>query len=66
MKVVIGCFLALIVIILISIFEVWVVMCLWNWLIPMFWASAPILSFAETFGVLILLNIIAAIFKNMK
>ena len=29
-----------------------IIMCLWNWLIPLFWTSAPILTFFQTAGIL--------------
>ena len=64
-KVFFGCFFALIVITLLTLFEVWVVMALWNWLMPLFWASAPILTFGQTFGILILINIIASAFRTV-
>lgn len=33
-------------------------MLLWNWLVPMFWAAAPIINFWVAFGVIALLNLI--------
>ena len=33
-------------------------MLLWNWLVPMFWAAAPIINFWAAWGVIILLNLI--------
>ena len=33
-------------------------MLLWNWLVPMFWAAAPLINFWAAWGVIILLNII--------
>ena len=60
----IGCIIALIVVLLIGAFGAWIVMLLWNWLVPLFWKSAPILGFWETWGVVILLGIIVNIFKR--
>lgn len=47
-------------------FETWAVMSLWNWLAPIFWSSCPILSFWQTLGVIVLINIIASFFKSSK
>ena len=47
-------------------FETWAVMSLWNWLVPIFWSSCPILSFWQTLGVIILINIITSFFKSSK
>lgn len=33
-------------------------MLLWNWLVPMFWSSAPILTFWQAWGLFILINLI--------
>ena len=44
----------------------WIVSLLWNWLAPLFWSSAPILTVWQAFGILLLLNIIANIFKGDK
>ena len=33
-------------------------MLLWNWLVPMFWAAAPIINFWAAWGVIILLSIV--------
>lgn len=43
---------------------VWGGMELWNWLAPLFWKTAPILTYWQAFGIFILLAIIAAPFKN--
>lgn len=42
----------------------WIVSLLWNWLAPLFWSSAPILTVWQAFGILLLLNIIVNIFKG--
>lgn len=60
----VGCFIALLVVFIIGAICAFVVMYLWNWLAPLFWSSAPILGFWETWGVLILLGIIVNIFKR--
>ena len=39
-------------------------MLLWNWIVPIFWASAPILTFWQSFGLVLLLSLISKlIFK---
>ena len=37
-------------------------MLLWNWLVPLFWTSAPILTFFQSFGVIILISFISFLF----
>ena len=44
--------------------EVVVFMLLWNWIVPMFWVSAPELSFWSTWGLLVLVNLILIIVKR--
>lgn len=39
-------------------FEAWIIMMLWNWIVPMFWASAPILNFWLTLGIMMLCNLL--------
>ena len=41
----------------------WVVMTLWNWLSPLFWEDAHILGFWETWGAIVLINIIVRLFR---
>ena len=59
-----GCLPILAVICAVAALEGWIFQLLWNWLVPMFWASAPILTFWQAFGVLILINIISYPFRN--
>ena len=59
------CFVALIVIVLLSFLEAWVLMLLWNWIAPIFWAAAPILTFWQAYGAMVLIQIIAGLFKNL-
>lgn len=47
-------------------FETWVVMSLWNWLVPMFWTTAPILTIWQSAGILLLVNIIGKVFFGSK
>ncbi len=39
-------------------------MILWNWLIPIFWINAPILNFWQSFGIVILLGLIGQIISR--
>ena len=36
----------------------WLIMLLWNWLAPIFWKSAPILTYWQGVGVGIFINIV--------
>jgi hypothetical protein len=44
-------------------FEAWIIMMLWNWIVPIFWANAPTLSFWLTLGIMMLCNLL---FSNRK
>lgn len=61
-----GCLAILIVIIGLAIFEGWIFMLLWNWLVPLFWTTAPILTIWESIGILFLINIIGKLFFGNK
>jgi len=37
---------------------------LWNWLAPLFWKAAPILTYWQAAGCVILLEIIGSFFKS--
>lgn len=39
-------------------FEAWIVMLLWNAVIPLLWTSAPLLSFWVAMGLMVLCNIL--------
>lgn len=39
---------------------------LWNWIVPLFWATAPILTYWQSCGTLMLISIVANIFKSFK
>ena len=39
-------------------FEAWIIMILWNWVAPIFWASAPTLTFWLSFGIMLLCNLL--------
>ena len=60
----IGCVFILIVCILFGALGGFIFMLLWNWLAPLFWATAPILTFWQAWGVCILLSWIGSFFRN--
>ena len=43
-----------------------ILMLLWNWLAPLFWVDAPILTFWQTFGIYIFILILTNLFRNTK
>lgn len=59
-----GCIVLLITVLLISAAGAFIIMLLWNWLAPLFWANAPILGFWETWGILFLINLIVNMFRK--
>jgi hypothetical protein len=60
----ISCLLILIVLVLLSFLEGWILMLLWNWLAPIFWTSAPELSYWQAMGIMLLLSIIGSFFRS--
>lgn len=44
----------------------YIFMLLWNWLMPLLWANAPVLTFFQSWGLLFLISIIANMFKSHK
>lgn len=61
-----GCFSVILIALLALAFGGWIFMVLWNWLIPLFWTAAPILTYWEACGVILLLSWISFIFKNQS
>lgn len=61
-----GCLLVLVIIIALAVFEGWIFMLLWNWLVPMFWTASPILTIWQSIGILFLINIIGKLFFGSK
>ena len=61
-----NCITVLVIVILSITFVPYVFMLLWNWIAPIFWSSAPILTFWQSVGVVVLLNIIGNFFRNKK
>lgn len=65
MKEILGLFLGLFMIaVMFGALEVVIFMLLWNWIVPIFWVSAPELSFWSAWGLLILVNLILIIIKR--
>lgn len=60
----IGCIFIIILCIILGALGGLIFMALWNWLVPIFWASAPILTFWQAWGCMILLSIIGNFFKG--
>ena len=59
-----GCILIILLYIVFGALGGFIFMLLWNWLMPLFWANAPILNFLEACGVCILLSWISSLFRN--
>lgn len=59
-----GCMIILIILICCLTLEPLILMLLWNWLAPIFWTTAPELTFWQSFGIYILLSIIGGFFKT--
>ena len=41
-------------------------MLLWNWIVPIFWATAPILTFWESLGIIVLVTLISKLIMSGK
>jgi len=63
-KLISGCITIVIVSIILGALSGFVFMALWNWLAPLFWTSAPHLTFWQAWGICILLSWIGSLFKN--
>ena len=59
-----GCIFILLICIILGAFGGFIFMLLWNWLAPLFWVSAPQLTFWQAWGVCILLSWIGSFFRN--
>ena len=59
----VGCLFVILVIMLFMV-ESYILMLLWNWLIPLFWINAPISDFFKCKGVIVLINIIGSIVRS--
>lgn len=60
-----GCIVIMVILVVLSFLEAWIVQLLWNWLVPIFWTTAPILTYWQAFGACILLSIIGSIFRSV-
>lgn len=60
------CLIVTVILIVLSFLEALIVQLLWNWLIPIFWSTAPILTYWQALGVCILLSIIGSAFRSSK
>lgn len=58
-----GCLIYLIIVLLCLSVVPFIFMLLWNEIVPLFWATAPILTFWQAVGVIILISIIGKAFK---
>lgn len=57
-------FWCIVIVIALTFLEAWGLQLLWNWLAPLFWKTAPILTYWQAFGCSVLLSIIGSAFKN--
>lgn len=62
----INCIGIMAILVVVSFLEALVVQLLWNWLAPIFWTTAPILTYWQAFGVCILLSIIGSAFRSVS
>ena len=60
-----GCIVIMIILAAFSFLEAWIVQLLWNWLAPIFWTAASILTYWQVLGVCILLSIIESILRSI-
>lgn len=61
-----GCLLFLVICICLGALSGFIFMLLWNWLIPLFWTTAPHLTFWQSWGCMVLLGIISNFFRSSK
>jgi hypothetical protein len=61
-----GCIVICVILAVLSFLEAWVVQLLWNWIAPIFWQTAPILTYWQAFGCCILLSIIGSAFRSIS
>lgn len=59
-----GCFVTLLLCIILGALGGWVFMVLWNWLAPLFWPAAPQLTFFQAWGVIVLISWIGSFFRS--
>ena len=56
--IVLGVLVFILALFLLLVFQGWIFSLLWNWIIPIFWTSAPILTIWDGVGITILFNIV--------
>lgn len=56
-----GCLISLSLLAGLNLLITWAVQSLWNWLMPLFWEGAPILTFWQTFGCMFLITFVAGL-----
>ena len=61
-----GCIIVMVILIILDFLEALIVQFLWNWLVPIFWITAPILTYWQAFGVCILLSIVGSAFRSVS
>ena len=61
-----GCIVIMVILVALSFLEAWVVQFLWNWLAPIFWTAAPVLTYWQAFGCCVLLSIIGSAFRSVS
>ena len=59
-----ACLLIIICLFIFGIIGGLIFMSLWNWIAPIFWHNAPILTFWQSCGTIIFIAWISSIFKN--
>ena len=65
-KTIIGCIMAVLFLIGGSFISGMAVMLLWNWIVPVFWDSAPVLTWWQAFGAMLLVGIIGNMLFGSK
>jgi hypothetical protein len=66
MRIVYTCLGAICLAVLTGALSGWIFMLLWNWLAPLFWSNAPILTFWQAWGVCIILSWIGSLIRGSK
>ena len=61
-----GCIIVMVILIILDFLEALIIQFLWNWLVPIFWTTAPILTYWQAFGVCIFLSIIVSAFISVS
>ena len=59
-----GCISIIIILLIILFIEAWVLQISWNTIGPIFWKSAPILTYIQSIYICILLSTIGSFFKH--